>query len=103
MLKRYVGAMGQHMRRPVCRYIRSLSLVKCTMLLLYIEISKEISEEPGCSNVPTAYWETKLVNLSQEVRLCVYCSLVYHQSVVVIVIVLRFRSINGIETPSSDL
>ena len=91
------------MRRPVYRYIRSLSIVKCTMLLLYIEISKEISEEPGCSNVTTAYWNTKLVNLFQEVRLYVYCSLVCHQSVIVIVVVLRFKSINGIETPSSVL
>ena len=91
------------MLRPVYRYIRSLSEVKCIMLLLYIEISKEISEEPGCSNVTTAYWDTKPVNLLQEVRFCVYCSLVYHQSVVVIVVVLRFRSIIGIETPSSDL
>ena len=32
-----------------------------------------------------------------------YCSLVYHQSVVVIVVVLRFRSIYGIETLSSGL
>ena len=39
------------MCRPVYRYICSLSIVKCTMLLLYIEISKEISEETGCSNV----------------------------------------------------
>ena len=73
------------------------------MLLLNIEISKEISEEPGCSNVTTAYWDTKLVYLLQEVCLCVYCSLVYPQSVVVIVVVLRFRSINGIETLSFGL
>ena len=49
------------MRRPVYRYICSLSIVKCTMLLLYIEISKEISEESGCSNVTPAFWDTKLV------------------------------------------
>ena len=44
-------AKGHHMRIPVYRYIRFHSIVKCTMLLLYIEISKEISEETGCSNV----------------------------------------------------
>ena len=68
------------------------------MFLLYIEFSKETSEEPGCSNVTMAYWDRKLVILLQEVCLYTYCSLVYHQSVVVIVVVLRFRSINGKET-----
>ena len=44
------------------------------MFWLYTEISKEISTEPGCSNV---------TNSLQELWLCEYCSLAYHQSVVV--------------------